>query len=158
MGSQRIDSVAATSAAPGVVYELLRDGATWPQWSPIESFELERAGQREPEGLGAIRIFRTGRYTMHEEIVELASERRFSYALRSGLPVRGYRVDVDLEPNEQGTRIRWRSSFDPKFPGTGWLIRRRLEGITERFVQGLAAHAAALEQDAHRESRPDETS
>jgi hypothetical protein len=62
MESQRIDHVGTTPAAPGVVYELLRDGATWPQWSSIESFELERAGEGEPEGLGAIRIFRTGRY------------------------------------------------------------------------------------------------
>jgi hypothetical protein len=66
--------------------------------------------------------------------------------LRSGLPVRGYRADVDLEPDGQGTAIRSRSSFDPKLPGTGWLIRRRLARITERFVRGLAAHAAALDR------------
>jgi hypothetical protein len=146
MGSQQVDKAATTAAGADVVYGLLRDGATWPQWSPIESFELERPAEDEPEGVGAIRIFRTGRYVMHEEIVELVPGRRFSYALRSGLPVRGYRADVDLEPDGQGTAIRWRSSFDPKLPGTGWLIRRRLARITERFVRGLAAHAAALDR------------
>jgi hypothetical protein len=146
MGSQQVDRSATTPASAEVVYELLRDGATWPQWSPIESFELEQAAEDEPEGVGAIRIFRTGRYVMHEEIVELVPQRRFSYALLSGLPVSGYRADVDLEPDGHGTAIRWRSSFDPKLPGTGWLIRRRLSAITERFVRGLAAHAAALDQ------------
>jgi uncharacterized protein YndB with AHSA1/START domain len=148
MASQQVDETATTPASPDVVYRLLRDGATWPQWSPIDSFELERAAEDEPEGLGAIRVFRTGRYVLHEEIVELVPKRRFSYALRSGIPVRGYRADVDLEPEGEGTKIRWRTSFDPKVPGTGWLIRRRVAGITERFVRGLAAHAAALDKAA----------
>jgi hypothetical protein len=101
MGSEQVDQSVTTPAAADVVYELLRDSATWPQ----------------------------------------------CYALRSGLPVRGYRADVDLEPNGQGTAIRSRSSFDPKWPGTGWLIRRRLSGITDGFVRGLAAHAAAVDED-----------
>ncbi len=81
---------------------------------------------------------------MREEVVELRPDRRFSYVLLSGLPVRGYRADVDLEPTTEGTLIRWRASFDPTIPGTGWLIRRRLAGITQRFVRGLAERAAAL--------------
>ena len=147
MATQAIDKSATTSAA-GVVYALLRDGSTWPEWSPIDSFELERAGEDEPEGVGAIRVFRTGRYTMREEIVELVPERRFSYALLSGLPIRDYRVDVDLEPAGEGTAIRWRTSFESKLPGLGWLIRRRIAGITEQFLAGLTAHAAATGRPA----------
>ena len=148
MGSQVIDKRATTSAGADVVYGLLRDGSTWPEWSPIDSFELERAAADEPEGVGAIRVFRTGRYTMREEIVELVPERRFSYALLSGLPIRDYRVDVDLEPAEEGTVIRWHASFTSKLPGMGWLIRRRLAGVTERFVKGLADRAATVDRGA----------
>jgi len=144
VGSQTIDRTATTTADVDVVYALLRDGATWPEWTPIDSFELERAAPDEPQGVGAIRVFRTGRYTMREEIVELVPARRFSYTLLSGLPVRDYRADIDLEPTEEGTLIRWHTSFVSKLPGMGWLIRRRLAVITERFVQGLAAHAARL--------------
>ena len=192
MGSQVIDKIATTSADASVVFALLRDGATWPEWSPIDSFELERAGADEPEGVDAIRVFRTGRYTMREEIVELVPGRRFSYALLSGLPIRDYRVDVDLEPARDGTVIkwhasfaeivelvpgrrfsyallsglpirdyrvdvdlepardgtviRWHASFASKLPGMGWLIRRRLAGVTEQFVKGLAARAAAIDR------------
>jgi Polyketide cyclase / dehydrase and lipid transport len=142
MASHEIDKRATTSASPAAVYALLSDSATWPEWTPIDSFELEREGPAEPQGVGAIRVFRTGRYTMREEIAELIPDRRFSYTLLSGLPVRGYRADVDLEPDGSGTAIRWHTSFDSTLPGIGWLIRRRLDGITETFVDGLAAHAA----------------
>jgi hypothetical protein len=42
--------------------------------------------------------------------------------------------------------IRWHASFASKLPGMGWMIRRRLAGVTERFVKGLAARAAAVDQ------------
>jgi len=141
-GSQVIERSATTSAGAEVVYALLRDGATWPEWSPLGSFELERAAEDEPEGVGAIRVFRTGRVTTREEIVELVPARRFSYRLLSGLAIRDYRADIDLEPTEEGTVIRWHSSFDPKLPGTGWLYRRQLGRFIDRTVRGLASHAA----------------
>lgn len=92
--------------------------------------------------MGAIRVFRTGRVTTREEIVELVPARRFNYSLLSGLAIRGYRADIDLEPTEEGTVIRWHSSFDPKLPGTGWLYRRQLGRFIDGTVRGLASHAA----------------
>jgi Polyketide cyclase / dehydrase and lipid transport len=139
--SQEIHVTARTSAAPATVYGLLRDGASWPEWSPLGSFEIERAGEDEPEGVGAIRVFRTGRVTSREQIVELIPDRRLSYVLLSGLAIRNYRADVNLEPDADGTRIHWRSSFDPKLPGTGWLYRRQLTRFLDRTVDGLARRA-----------------
>ncbi len=149
MGRQRIEHHATTTADPATVYALLRDGAGWPTWSPIESFELERPGTWEPEGLGAVRLFRSGRVTGHDEIVELIPDRRFSYTHTSNLPIRNYRADVDLEPISQGTAIRWVSAFDPKLPGTGWLMRRALDGFIAKLTDGLAEHATAV-ADARR--------
>lgn len=149
MGRQRIEHHATTTADPATVYALLRDGAGWPTWSPIESFELERPGTSEPEGLGAVRLFRSGRVIGHDEIVELIPDRRFSYNHTSNLPIRNYRADVDLEPIPQGTAIRWVSAFDPKLPGTGWLMRRALDGFIARLTDGLAEHATAV-ADARR--------
>jgi hypothetical protein len=140
---QRIEHHATTSADPATVYALLRDGATWPAWSPIESFRLERPGADEPEGLGAVREFRNGRVTGHDEIVELVPDRRFSYTHTSSLPVRNYRADVDLDPIEGGTAIRWVSAFDPKVPGTGRLVHRLLDGFIAKLTNGLAARATA---------------
>ena len=117
---------------------------------PTGSFELERAGEDEREGLGAIRVFRTGRITNREEIVELVPNRRFSYALLSGLAIRGYRTDVGLERADGGTLIRWHSSFDPKVPGTGWLYRRQMSGFIEQTVNGLAARADEIDREHRR--------
>jgi hypothetical protein len=144
MGRQRIEHHATTTADPATVYALLRDGASWPSWSPIESFELERPGADEPEGLGAVRVFRSGRVTGRDEIVELVPDRRFSYTHTSNLPVRDYRGDVDLEPAGDGTAIRWVSQFEPKVPGTGRLLRRGLDGFVANLARGLADHAAAV--------------
>jgi Polyketide cyclase / dehydrase and lipid transport len=145
MAAQQIDVEVHTSGDAASVYARLRDGASWPIWSPIASFELDRPGPDGDEGVGARRFFRTrtlGRTTVsHEEIVELWADRRFSYALLSGLPLRGYRADVDLEPDDTGTVIRWHSSFDAKVPGTGWFYRRMLESFIQRCAAGLAAAA-----------------
>jgi hypothetical protein len=142
MGRQRIEHHATTTADPATVYALLCDGATWPAWSPIDSFELEREGAGEREGVGAVRIFRSGRVTGRDTIAELVPNRRLSYTHVSSLPVRDYRGDVDLTRVAGGTEIRWVSAFDPKIPGTGALLRRGLDGFIAALTTGLADHAA----------------
>ena len=58
------------------------------------------------------------------------------------MPVRDYRADVDLIPDGAGTQIRWRSSFAPKIPGTGPLVRALMAGIVGGFARRLAVAAA----------------
>ncbi|MGW5719374.1 SRPBCC family protein [Amycolatopsis sp. NPDC003865] len=138
---QRISVRAVTPAGADTVYALLRDGASWPRWSPLGSFELVREGTDEPEGLGAIRLFRTGGIRSYEEIVALEPGRRFGYALDHGLPLRDYVAYVDLTPVDGGTEIHWHSSFTAKVPGTGWFYRRFLTRFIGRVVAGLAEAA-----------------
>jgi hypothetical protein len=142
MGRQRIEHTATTTADPPAVYALLREGATWPSWSPIESVELEREGDGEPEGVGAVRVLRNGKVTGRDTIVELVPDRRFAYTHSSSIPVKDYRGQVDLEPNGNGTSIRWVSTFAPKVPGTGPLLRRGLEKFIAEMTNGLAQGAA----------------
>jgi hypothetical protein len=143
MSRQQIEHTVTTTADPATVYALLRDGATWPVWGPLDSFELERPGDEEPEGIGAVRLFRSGRVTGRDTIAELVQDRRFSYTHVSNLPIKNYRADVDLTPSGGGTSIRWVSAFDPKFPGTGPLMRRGLDGFVGKLANGLAEHAAS---------------
>lgn len=139
---QRVEVEVYTPADAATVYALLRDGASWSIWSPVESFELERAGADEPEGIGAIRIFRKGRVNGRDVIAELVPGRRFGYRHFSGLPVRDYRGEIDLEPDQGGTRICWRTSFLPRWPGTGWLLRLGIRRFISQSAQGLAACAS----------------
>jgi hypothetical protein len=118
------------------------DGSTWPEWSPIGSFELEKPGAGTPEGVGAVRIFSTGRIRSRERVVAAQPNELFSYVLVSGLAVRDYRAVVTLRPSDGGTVIHWRSTFKAKVPGTGWIYQRQLSAFIGRTVNGLAAWAS----------------
>ena len=143
MRRRHIDVTKHSTATPEAVFALLADGSTWPRWSPIEAFELEQPGDPPPEGVGAIRVFRRGRTTGRDQIVELVPGRRLGYVSLSGLPVRDYRANVDLESDGDGTRIRWQASFAPKVPGTGWLLERSLRRFLCECAAGVAAHATS---------------
>jgi hypothetical protein len=143
MGRRTIDVRARSAAAPEAVMALLTDGASWPSWSGHDSFELVEPGVDGGEGVGAVRVFRRGRVASRERIVELVPGRRLGYELLSGMPLRDYRATVDLTPDGGGTEIRWRSSFSPKVPGTGWLYAGALRIFIRRAAEGLARHAAA---------------
>ncbi|MET8847369.1 SRPBCC family protein [Amycolatopsis sp. NPDC004625] len=138
---QRISVHVRTTASADAVYALLRDGAGWPTWSPLGSFELVRKGADEPEGLGAVRLFKTNGVRSYEKIVALEPGRRFGYALEHGLPLRDYVAYVDLTPQDGGTDIHWHSTFTPKIPGTGWFYRWFLGSFVKRAAAGLAATA-----------------
>jgi Polyketide cyclase / dehydrase and lipid transport len=154
MFEQTISKRAWTAASASEVYALLRDGATWPVWSPLESFRLEQEGPEGGESLGAIRVFTTGRATSREEIVVLDPDRTFGYALLSGLPLNGYRALVDLVPRDGGTEIHWHSTFRAKLPGTGGLYRRFLGAFIQKCVDGLAAHTTADFAEASEHTAP----
>jgi len=146
MRRRDVNVTAVSAAPPAAVYALLADGSTWPSWSPIESFELEQAGDPPPEGINAVRLFRLGRTTGHDQILELVPNRSIKYASRSNLPVRDYIGEVTIaDAPGGGTTIHWHSSFLPKRPGTGWLVERGIRRFLERCARGLADHATTRE-------------
>lgn len=144
MRRRHIDVTALAPASPAAVYDLLVEGPSWPRWSPIESFELERPGRPAPEGVGAIRVFRLGRTTGRDQILERVHNARFAYSSLSGLPVRDYVGEVDLTPTtDGGTRIRWQSTFFPSVRGTGWIVERSIRRFLQKCANGLAEYAGA---------------
>lgn len=138
---KHIDVTAYAEAPAAKVYALLVDGATWPEWAPFDGFEIVEPG--DADRLGEVHIFRFGRYASRERIVELVPERRYSYELLEGLPLRDYRADVDLTEEGTRTRIHWHSTFTPARPGTGWIYRAYLTRFITRCANGLAARVSA---------------
>jgi hypothetical protein len=138
-----------TAAPPSAVFTLLEDGSTWPDWSPLESFELIEPGDGAPEGLGAVRLFKTGRHKSLERVVTIHPDTEFSYILLDGMPIRDYQAVITLVPADggRGTTITWRSTFRAKVPGTGWLYRLGLGTFMERTVLGLGEAAARMASD-----------
>ena len=114
----------------------------------FSAFELERAGEPDPLGVGAIRVFVSPGRRAREEVVEIADGRQLSYVLRSGMPFRDYRADVRLEPGMAGgTDISWRAHFEVMSFGAGWfwkLVMRRVLGSTARKLAQAAADPSIL--------------
>ena len=139
---------ARTRAAPSDVFALLKDGSTWPRWSMFSAFELERAGNTDPLGVGAIRVFVSPTRRAREEVVEMVDERQLSYVLRSGMPFRDYRADVRLRPRTAGgTDITWQARFDVQSPGSRWfwkLVMRWALGSTARRLAKAAMDPSIL--------------
>lgn len=143
-----IDRTAHSAAPAATIYAMLLDRTTWPSWSPLVSFSAESDGPDGPQSVGAIGTFTTGRTKSREEIVELVPGRRLSYRLLSGLPLHGYRADIDLAASGSGTDIRWHSTFHAR-PGTGWAYRIALGRFIAKAVTGLAASASLHSDSAH---------
>jgi len=131
------------SRVPRHARAAVRGAARWPELTPLGSFELHRPGETEPEGVGAVRLFRTPPFASYEQIVELEPDRRFSYALLRGFPVRDYRVGAVLTPVDGGTELHWHCEFSPKIPGTGWFYRWFFGQVHAKVVAGLGAGATA---------------
>jgi hypothetical protein len=134
---QTVDVSVPTAAGPDAVYALVTSGPTWPSWAGVRAFMLERPGDVEREGVGAIRVFHVGRIASRVQVTECVPASRYGYRLLSGLPVRDYRGTGIFE---QG-RVRWQLSFTAAVPGTGWFLRRYMRRFVTRFVKGLASHA-----------------
>ena len=138
----KVQATATSKAPPQAVFALLKDGATWPDWTIFDAFELVRPSEGGPSGVGEIHVFSTALTHAREEIVECVADRRLSYILLSGFPFRDYRADVDLEAREDGgTFIAWRAAFDPKYPGTGWFWRLFMTATLKKIASDLAAGA-----------------
>jgi hypothetical protein len=132
-----IDVEAHSAAPPERLWALLVDARTWPSWAPFDDAVVEQG-----EGVGELRRFKAGRVTTRERVTVLEPPRRFGYELVSGLPIRGYNASVSLVDDPAGgTRLRWRSSFAARLPGTGWLLRRRLGAFIVEAANGLARAA-----------------
>ena len=138
-----IHLTATTKASPETVFNILAESARWPQWSGVGTAALEREGDPAPDGLGARRVFKSGRITSREEVVVFEPGRQFSYILLSGLPVSDYRADVMLEPDSSGTGITWHSEFSAKYFGSGWINRLLLARFIKKLVSGLVQESDA---------------
>jgi uncharacterized protein YndB with AHSA1/START domain len=134
---------ARSAAPPDRVFSALADAPGWPQWAGplIRRCGFEREGTPAPGGIGAIRRAGVPPVWGREEVVRYEPPHRYSYVLRSGLPVRDYRADVTLTESGSGTDIVWRGGFSQVPPGMGAPLRAFLKLTVGRLARGLASYA-----------------
>lgn len=142
--SYRCEGVAR--APVETVWSLVATASRWPEWSGVPHASLERTGEPSPDGVGAVRRLGVGRVGSREEVVTWDPPHHLAYTILSGMPVRGYRADVELSPGptEGTTTVVWRGIFDPRWPGTGPLVEAALRPVMARFTRRLCAHAGRL--------------
>jgi Polyketide cyclase / dehydrase and lipid transport len=146
---QRIRVTAESIAAPAELYRLLVDGPSWVDWSPLDECVPEGLGPDGREQVGTVRMDRRGRTRGWDRITELDPGRALGYAHLKGLPVRDYAATVTLTPIAGGgagggaaTLVAWSAEFEPRWPGTGRLLRRSIEQFLGQCARGLAAYVA----------------
>jgi hypothetical protein len=141
-------AVSVTSAAPpDAVFRHLAIAEAWTVWGrlprPLRAVR-ERSGTEVPDGVGAVR--RIG--LVQEETVTYDPPRSYGYVMRNWAPFTGYRSDVTLEPAEGGgTSISWQASLQPRFPGTGPLLRRVSSVLLGTLANRVAAHTEQCAPD-----------
>ncbi len=141
VGSRSYRVEARTSAPPEVVWPLVGEARRWREWSSLDRTDLERWGAPSPDGVGAVRRFSSHGVGSREQVVAFEPPERLGYVILSGFPVRNYRADVVLEPDDGGTRIVWSGTYDVKVPGSGPLVDRILHRLMAGFADRLARYA-----------------
>jgi uncharacterized protein YndB with AHSA1/START domain len=107
------------AAPPEIVFEVLTDHRRYTEITPLRKAELEREGEPAPNGVGAIRALTAVGPPMREEVLAYEPDRRFSYKLLSGLPVRDHVGTVELTPSEAGTSVVYAVRTTPTLPLVG---------------------------------------
>lgn len=131
-----------TNSAPvEAVFDLLTDHANYKNISLLRTSEFVRAGEPEPNGVGALRRMSVIGPAQIEEITEFERPTRFAYRLRSGLPVRDHVGTVELAQTEAGTHIAYcvRSTPSLPIPGLGlvlgMVLRQGISGMLDGIVR-----------------------
>jgi len=126
------------------VWRHVADHASMGAWWPDASFELSTEGE-DVNGPGAVRLVRSGRRVLDEQVVGWERGRRMDYRLRAGAPLRYHFGRVELRalaPSARAampasTSLTWRIRFRPRFPATGWLLRLVIARMLRRALFNL---------------------
>jgi hypothetical protein len=136
-----------TPVAPERIYNLLANVSAWKEWAPLVSrSELIRQGTPDPLGAGAIRrMGGLGLLSVDEEILEARPPHFQRYTAVRGIPMSRYRGEVHLDSVSGGTRLVWTGVFEPRIPGSGWLLaillRLAIGAIVTRAIAVAELHA-----------------
>jgi hypothetical protein len=135
-------SVTKIRAPRAIVWSVMTDHQRYVKWTSARRVRMERTGSPDPNGVGAVRAFETGPFTVREEVLAL-DPTRMEYRLVSGLPVRDYRSEMRLDEDGEVTVLTWSSAFEPRIPLTGGALTRLMRGAVDRFAAGIKADAEA---------------
>jgi uncharacterized protein YndB with AHSA1/START domain len=130
--------VRQVAAPPETVFDVLTDHRRYTEITSLRKAELEREGEPEPNGLGAIRVLTLAGPPMREEVIGYERPSRFSYKILSGLPVRDHVGTVELSPKDGGTEITYAVKTTPTIPLAGPVFMAFLKKGIRDLIGGVA--------------------
>lgn len=133
--------VRQVDAPPEVVFDVLTDHRRYAEMTPLRKSELEREGEAEVDGVGAIRVLKAVGPAIREEVVAYERPGRFSYTVLSGMPVRDHLGTVSLEPSDGGTRVTYALKAIPTVPLAGGLVMLVIKQAVTQLLNGVVAAA-----------------
>jgi uncharacterized protein YndB with AHSA1/START domain len=133
--------VRQVDAPPEVVFDVLTDHRRYAEITPLRKSELEREGEAEPDGVGAIRVLKAVGPAIREEVVAYERPSRFSYTVLSGMPVRDHLGTVSLEASAGGTRVTYALKAIPTVPLAGGLVMLVVKQAVTQLLNGVVSEA-----------------
>ena len=140
------------------VFDVISDHAGYSRFPGIQSSELVREGETEPNGLGALRRIRSRPLTFEEEVTRFERPTRMDYLILDvNAPIRHEGGSMVLSEEGTGTRVVWTSTFEYTVPVIGGTLGaitvpyisrrfRRVLGEVERLA--VAAEPAVVAASA----------
>jgi uncharacterized protein YndB with AHSA1/START domain len=130
--------VRQVAAPPETVFDVLTDHRRYPEITPLRKATLEREGEPDPNGVGAIRALTVAGPPIREEVLAYERPRRFSYKLLSGLPVRDHVGTVELAAADGGTEVTYAVKTTPTLPFGGPVFMLFLKKAIRDLLGGVA--------------------
>ncbi len=125
------------AAPPEIVFAALSDHRGYAKITPLRKAELEREGDPAPNGVGAIRKLSAVGPPLREEVLVYEPDRRFSYTLLSGLPVRDHVGTVELTPEAGGTKVVYAVRTFPTVPLVGAAVVAAVKIGVKQLLGGI---------------------
>jgi len=141
-----VEAEGVARAAPQVMWGLVANADTYSEWGPWSAGGYDNLGDQAPDAAGVTRWFRYRRTITVEKVLESEPAQRLVYIVVNGIPVRNYRAEVTLNPEGEGTHIRWSASWDRTLHGR--IVHRRLRRLYPDVVRRLIAAAEHTVQAA----------
>lgn len=125
-------------APPETVFEVLTDHAGYSKLTPLRKSELEREGETDVNGVGAIRKLTVVGPPMREEVLAYEVPSRFSYTVLSGLPVRDHVGTVELSDDGGRTKMVYAVRTQPTLPVVGFAVVAAIKQAIKGLIDGVA--------------------
>jgi hypothetical protein len=122
------------------VWKLAGDFTRTP--GPGVTIEVHGTGNANAHGVGAERTITIGSVKVRERLESIdPAKKTFTYCILSGAPMKNHSATAECFPQGSATRVRMNVQFDPKVPGTGWVVALITKNAVNRYLDAVEAAA-----------------